>query len=89
MSGSETMRLIRRSSCAPLDMEMRTTFDSRPSKTHSLWHRCYDGRADPADERRARQRVSAPSVLAALLAASVTAHDTYPEPDQRPEERGG
>ena len=36
-----------------------------------------------------RPPVSAPSVLAALLAASVTAHDTYPEPDQGPEERGG
>jgi hypothetical protein len=47
------------------------------------------GRPTTADERRARQCVSAPSVLAALLAASVTAHDTYPEPDQRPEERRG
>src|SRR4029453_19585684 len=34
-------------------------------------------------------RVSVPSVLAALLAALVTAHDTQPEPDQRPEDGGG
>src|SRR4029453_2589551 len=33
--------------------------------------------------------VSAPPVLAALLAASVTSHDPHPEPDQRPQERGG
>jgi hypothetical protein len=37
---------------------------------------------------RARSPVSAPSILAALLAAPVTAHDPQPEPDQRPEEGG-
>src|SRR4029453_8568749 len=33
--------------------------------------------------------LSPPPILAALLAAPVTAHDPHSEPDQRPEEGGG